>query len=109
MSEPLVYVGMDIAKAHLDLHVPSRPQPARRRFRNDEKGRQALVGWLQRWASVHVVCEASGGYERPAVQELQTAGIAVSVLNPRQVRDFARARGQLAKTDRLAGTIQLGE
>jgi transposase len=105
MSEPLVYVGMDIAKAHLDLHALSAAQAQRRRFGNDGDGHRALVQWLQSLDGVQVICEASGGYERAAVRALQTAGIAVSVLNPRQVRDFARARGQLAKTDRLDAAV----
>jgi len=105
MPEPLVYVGMDVAKAHLDLHALGRSQPTHRRFGNDEPGHQALVSWLRQWEAVQVVCEASGGYERAAVRRLQAVGIAVSVLNPRQVRDFARARGRLAKTDRLDAAV----
>lgn len=101
MSEPLVYVGMDIAKATLDLHVPATPQPLTRQFTNDRTGHRALVAWLRKRGTVQVVCEATGGYERAVVSALQTATIAVAVVNPRQVRDFARAQGRLAKTDRL--------
>jgi transposase len=68
-------------------------------------GHRALLRWLQGLGSVHVVCEASGGYERPVVLTLQQAALAVSVVNPRQARDFARAQGRLAKTDRLDAAV----
>jgi transposase len=105
MSESPVYVGMDIAKATLDLHVPTQPQPQVRQFTNATRGHRSLVAWLQKRGPSHVVCEATGGYERAIVTALQTAGIVVSVVNPRQVRDFARAQGRLAKTDRLDAAV----
>ena len=61
--------------------------------------------WLRQWPAVHVVCEATGGYEREVVAALQQAAMAVSVVNPRQARDFARAQGRLAKTDRLDAAV----
>ena len=105
MSEPLVYVGMDIAKATLDLHAPLTPQAQSRRFANTTPGRCALVRWLQGLGSIHIICEATGGYERAAVDALQAVGLIVSVVNARQVRDFARATGRLAKTDRLDAAV----
>lgn len=105
MSAPLVYVGMDVAKATLDLHVPTQPQPHTRPFANDTGGHRALVRWLQRFGSVQIVCEATGGYERAAVAALQSAAIPVAVVNARHVRDFARAQGRLAKTDRLDAAV----
>ena len=105
MSESLVYVGMDIAKATLDLHVPTQPQPRVRPFINAPRGHRSLVSWLRKLGPVHVVCEATGGYERAVVNALQAAGITVSVVNARQVRDFARAQGRLAKTDRLDASV----
>jgi transposase len=99
-----VYVGMDIAKATLDLHALSTP-PQSRQFANSPTGHRALVRWLQGLGSVHVVCEASGGYERAVVAALQQAPLAVSVVNPRQARDFARAQGCLAKTDQLDAQV----
>ena len=105
MSALLVYVGLDIAKAHLDLCALTSEGPQRRQFSNDPKGHRALIGWLRTLGSVQVICEASGGYERAPTDALHAALIAVSVLNPRRVRDFARASGRLAKTDRLDAEI----
>ena len=105
MSDALVYVGMDIAKATLDLHALSTPRPQSQQFPNDQPGHRALVRWLQRRGPVQVVCEATGGYERAVVAALQTAGLGVAVVNARQVRDFARAQGRLAKTDRLDAAV----
>jgi transposase len=96
---------MDVAKAPLDLHALSAAQPQRHRFGNDRDGHGALVRWLPQYDGAQLICEASGGYERAAVRALQTAGVGVSVLKPRQVRDFARARGQLAKTDHLDAAV----
>jgi transposase len=105
MVPSLVYVGMDIAKATLDLHALSAPRPQSRQFANSAAGHRRLVRWLQGLGPAHVVCEASGGYERTVVSALQQADIAVSVINPRQARDFARAQGRLAKTDRLDAQV----
>ena len=105
MLPSLVYVGMDIAKATLDLHALSQPRPRSRQFANSAAGHRRLARWLHALGPAHVVCEASGGYERRVVTALQQAGLAVSVVNPRQVRDFARAQGRLAKTDRLDAQV----
>jgi transposase len=91
-----VFVGIDVAKAEFVIAT------------NDEEGIQRLVTRLGEAAPVLVVLEATGGYERPVVGALATARLPVVVANPRQVRDFARATGQLAKTDRLdADTLAL--
>ncbi len=93
-----IYVGIDIAKEHLDAAAGS----AERRFGNDAKGVCRLAGWLrQRGAEVQVICEASGGYERRLVQGLQREGIAVSLVQASRVRQFARASGWWAKTDQI--------
>jgi transposase len=105
MSSPVVYVGMDIAKATLDLYALSAPQPQRQRLPNDRQGHRSLVRWLQRLGPVQVVCEASGGYERAVVAALQAAGLIIAVVNARHVRDFARASGRLAKTDQLDAQV----
>jgi transposase len=105
MSESLVYVGMDVAKATLDLYAPHSPSPQARSFANDRAGHRALARWLRKLGAVQVVCEATGGYERAALDALRAAGLAVSVVNARQVRDFARAQGRLAKTDRLDAAV----
>lgn len=101
MSESVVYVGMDVAKATLDLYVSA----SSRQFANTLRGHSSLLRWLHGLGLVHVVCEATGGYERAVVTALQAAGLSVSVVNARQVRDFARATGRLAKTDRLDAAV----
>lgn len=93
------YVGIDVSKARLDVAL----QPSGNSFAvaNDEEGFDELLGRLEDPHPTLVVLEASGGFERPVAAALAAAGIAVAVLNPRQTRDFARAIGKLAKTDRL--------
>ena len=99
-------VGIDVAKAELVVAV--RPGGAWWSVRNDEAGRGRLRERLQQLAPTLVVLEATGGYERAAVAALAAVRLPVVVVNPRQVRDFARATGQLAKTDRIdADTLAL--
>lgn len=103
MNAPL-HLGLDIAKRTLDLS----PHPAltARQFTNDSAGHRRLLAQLQRLPGpVHLVCEATGGYERPLLRALHQAGQPVSLLNPRLVRDFARAQGRLAKTDTLDAAV----
>lgn len=98
MKPPLVHAGLDISKTTLDFHLQGRAL----RFPHDPSGCAALLACLQKAGTpVHVVCEATGGWERPVVAALHAAGQAVSIVNPRQVRDFARGRGRRAKTDRI--------
>jgi transposase len=104
MNEPEeVVVGIDVAKATLD--VAMRPSGETRRLANDAAGIAAVVDWLQTARPRLVVVEATGGYEAPLVADLGIAGLPVAVVNPRQVRDFARATGRLAKTDRLDAQV----
>ena len=93
------FVGIDVAKAWLDVAV--RPSGAQWRVANTEAELPALVARLRTLAPQLVVLEATGGYERNAVAALAAAGLPVVVVNPRQVRDFAKATGRLAKTDTL--------
>jgi len=97
------YVGIDVAKATLDvaLTVPPLLGP----FANDEAGHAALITALTPLAPTLIVLEATGGYERAITVALAAAGLPVVVANPRQVRDFAKATGQLAKTDRLDAAV----
>ena len=97
MSE--TYVGIDVAKA--ELVVAARPTGETWTTANDAAGIHALLPRLQALAPALVVLEATGGYELAAVAALAAAGLPVVVVNPRQVRDFGRATGELAKTDRL--------
>jgi transposase len=96
-------VGIDVAKA--ELVVGTRPAGERWAVANDERGVRTLVERLTRDAPELIVLEATGGYELLAVGALAAAGLPVVVVNPRQVRDFARATGQLAKTDRIDADV----
>lgn len=98
-----VWIGIDVAKEWLD--VASTGEEPVWRVSNDEAGMAELVRQLQTAAPQLVVMEASGGYERLAAAALTVAGLAVAVVNPRQVRDFARAGGHLAKTDALDARV----
>jgi transposase len=93
------FVGIDVAKAQLD--VAMRPSGERWAVPNDAEGVVTLVERLQPLHPTLIVLEATGGLERVATAALATAGLPVVVVNPRQARDFARATGQLAKTDAL--------
>lgn len=98
-----VVVGVDVAKATLDVAV--RPSDAAWTVANDEAGIRGLVAQLQALTPAQIVLEATGGYEIAVVSALALAGLPVIVVNPRAVRDFARATGQLAKTDQLDAGI----
>jgi len=100
-SHPTVYCGLDISKASLQLDLERRVLDVA----NTVPERRKLLQRLQRVSAVHVICEATGGYERSIVTDLQNAGLAVSVMNPGWVRNFARAQGRLAKTDRIDAAV----
>ena len=99
MTEESVFVGIDVAKRRLDLAVHAADTPWS--TTNDGAGVAALVARLHPLAPTLIVLEATGGLERLVADALQQAGLPVAVVNPRQVRDFARATGRLAKTDTL--------
>jgi transposase len=99
MSAPQVFVGIDVAKAQRDIAL--RPTGERWEVSNDETGIAALVVRLQAVQPMLIVLEATGGYHRAVVAALAAAALPLVVVNPRQVRDFAKATGQLAKTDKL--------
>ncbi len=103
MTETSTYVGIDVSKHWLDVGI----RPARRaeRLANDEAGIEAVVAQLGAVAPERIVLEASGGLELPLVAALAAAALPVVVVNPRQVRDFARATGRLAKTDALDAQV----
>lgn len=103
MSGPAVFVGIDVAKATLDLAV--RPSGQRWTVANEATTMAELVEALEAQAPTLVVLEATGGFEHVVVAALAAAGLPVVVANPRQVRDFARAIGQLAKTDAIDAQI----
>lgn len=92
-------VGIDVSKGQLDVAV--LPGSQRLQFANDAAGVGELVRQLQAAQAELVVMEATGGYETVAATAIAGAGLRLAVVNPRQVRDFARATGRLAKTDRI--------
>ena len=91
------YIGIDVSKSKLDVCV--RTTGKLYEFTNDSKGHEALKKLLDNYKSSLIVMEATGGYEVAVLMSLQEADFNVSVVNPRQVRDFAKALGKLAKTD----------
>jgi len=102
MSESL-FVGIDVAKG--SLAVASSPAGLTLEIPNSPQGRSDLVKALKSHTIALVVLEATGGYERPVAAELLEAGFATVVVNPRQVRDFARGLGELAKTDPIDAKV----
>jgi transposase len=99
MSDVPCFVGLDVAKAQWDVAI--RPSGERWAVPNDPSGVPTLVEQLQARHPTLSVLEATGGLERMVARALATAGLPVVVVHPRQARDFARATGQLAKTDAL--------
>jgi transposase len=98
-----VCVGIDVSKDRLDIAcLPAHPTPT---ASNDAPGHAALVAWLKEVSPRLIVLEATGGYQRGLVAALVAAGLPVVVVNPRQVRDFARAMGVLAKTDTIDAMV----
>jgi len=94
--EPL-FVGIDVAKDELAIHI--HPTAEAFGVPYDEAGLARLLARLHELAPMLIVCEATGGYEIPLAAALASAGLPLAIVNPRQVRDLARALGQLAKTD----------
>jgi transposase len=97
------FVGIDVSKGFLDVCLRSSMKVFR--VTNDEEGIAELVSRFQRAKPTLVVMEATGGYESSLSARLALAGVAVAVVNPRQVRDFAKAVGRLAKTDAIDASI----
>jgi transposase len=99
-----IFVGIDVSKAQLDIAI--RPSGETQSIANDKVGIKALVKRLAKLQPTLIVLEATGGYERLAMRALVSAELPAVVVNPRQVRDFAKATGQLAKTDNIdAGVL----
>src|SRR5882672_971836 len=96
-----VYLGVDVAKAQLDLDLPAPHHT----LPNTSKGHATAVAALLKMPGVHVVLEASGGYERAFVAALHQAGVPVTIADPQRVRLFARSAGQRAKTDPLDARV----
>ena len=95
-------MGVDIAKSYLDAAIGSE----KCRFANERIGYRELIKWVKRRKElVQVICESSGGYERALVQALVGAQLKVSLVQANRVRQFARAAGILAKTDRIDAKV----
>ena len=98
------FVGVDVSKLVLDVNV--LPSDQAQQFTNDDKGVKQLVTFLRKIDPALIVFESTGGLEILAVSSLVEHQLPVVIINPRQVRDFAKATGRLAKTDAIdAGTI----
>lgn len=98
-----VYLGVDVCKERLDVFTPDKPSAA---YSNNKTGIARLLKALTNLeGQVKVICEPTGGYERALASAMWTKGISISLVNPRQIRDFARSRGLLAKTDKLDARI----
>lgn len=98
-----ILVGVDVCKDFLDAHA--RPAARQQRFDNTPAGIEQLVAWVRTMAPERVVFESTGPYQKAAVGALLAAGLPAVVVNARQVRDFAKGIGQLAKTDILDAGI----
>jgi len=103
MGKMQVVAGIDVSKSWLDVHV--RPLGQHKRVANTKPGWAELVAWLSAHVVKIAVMEATGGYERGVSRALAQAGVPMAVVNPRQVRDFAKAIGRLAKTDKLDAAV----
>ena len=103
MEQEATYVGIDVAKAQVDVAV--RPTDDSWEVPYDQKGIRKLVAQMKALEPAMVLLEASGGLELSLVAALAAAALPVVVVNPRQVRDFARATGKLAKTDSLDAAV----
>jgi len=99
----LSYIGLDISKSFIDLHL--LPQERDARFEHSTEGIAKLVTFLKRRKPTLIVIEATGGYESKVAAELAAAKFSVAVVNPRQVRNYARALGKLAKTDAIDANV----
>ncbi|HEL3769010.1 TPA: IS110 family transposase, partial [Stenotrophomonas maltophilia] len=95
-------IGIDVSKATLDVAVHGEQF---RQFSNDKRGFVRLIRWLKTWPIKQVVLEASGGYERAALDVLHAAGLPMVRINPARARRFAQGTGRAAKTDRLDATV----
>jgi len=103
MIEEAVYVGVDVAKSALDVAVTDSGETWQ--FVNDDEGISQAVHYIASVKPAGIILEATGNLEMPLAAALQAGRLPVAVINPRQVRDFARATGALAKTDTIDARI----
>lgn len=98
-----VYVGVDVAKSNLDVAVSNSREVTR--FTNDDQGIREAIEYMGSLNPDGIILEATGNLEMPLAAALQTVGLPMAIINPRQVRDFARATGMLAKTDSIDARV----
>ena len=98
-----VFVGIDVSKGHVDIGIHERAEV--RRFSNDGKGLRAALTWLSEFQVALVVIEATGRLHETPTRLLRAAELPVAVVNPARPRHFARAKGRLAKTDRIDALV----
>jgi len=103
MTDEAVCVGVDVAKSTLDVAVSDSKEA--RQFANDDEGINRAVRYIADLKPAGIILEATGRLEMPLAAALQAARLPVVIINPRQVRDFARATGALAKTDAIDARI----
>jgi transposase len=103
MQTPELFIGIDVSKSRLD--GAARPSGLTFQHPNDPQGIALVVALLLPLQPTVIVLEATGGFEAPLAAALAAAGLPVAVVNPRQVRDFARATGQLAKNDKIDAAV----
>ena len=102
MKQSVVYIGIDVAKAHLDVAWAG----TFRRLPNERSGHAALVRWIkQSTTPVQLICEASGGYEQALLESLEKSALKVTLVQAVRVRQYARATGILAKTDKIDAKV----
>lgn len=98
----LINVGVDISKLKLDVALSDQQAAS---FDNNQKGFECFLKALKNQSETRVVMEATGGYEKPLARFLHSQGIAVSIVNAKRVRDYAKALGKLAKNDRIDAEV----
>ena len=103
MVEDATCIGVDVSKEFLDVSISNLKDV--RQFSNDPKGIPRAVRYIAKLKLISIILEATGKYEIPLAAALQAQQLPVVIVNPRQVRDFARATGELAKTDRIDARI----
>src|SRR4029453_15760974 len=102
MKQSVVYMGIDVAKAHLDVAWAGTV----RRLPNERSGHAALVRWIKQSATPgKLICDASGGFEEALVESLEKSEVKVTLVQALRVRQYARAAGILAKTDKIDAKV----
>jgi transposase len=97
------YIGIDVSKSSFDLAI--HETSTHQQFNMSNDGIRKAIKWIKNQNPNLIVLEATGGYERPLVADMLTANLPIAIINPRHVRDFAKAKGVLAKTDKIDASV----